>query len=582
VSLVKKEIGGESMAFAIGTELNFAASRDYEPIDTRFPTSLRIATRKSLEFSRYADEDSELFLAGKPIGMSVPEMMRRLDGSGKLLNELSGHFSGLLLREGEPAMFFADRYGGCQWFHTDVGGCSVWATDWRLLPLTPDMLWDNRSWDETAVFRYQTEGRTLFRNISELPIFHIAKVDQGVQLQRSWRMPAVAKNTGQSMEQFVEETNAALHENVAATLAGRSSATVLLSGGVDSALLAAIARDHVENLTAISCEFVGSENPELGTAKAFAKTLNIEHKVIAFDEDRITADLRELVGIIGSPLRHYSTLTMHQLLASIQQPGEVVLYGETADTLFGSSIYLVLEDWDKQRQFAQRLPSGLLKLMKRLLTRRSVRNWAQRSQICQRIHNLGLLYDRSQGSLETDALGRTAIRYRGSALSKLSEIADCDLAKFIDESLAGMDHTEYGRTVVLDIEVPRHYRETQASASLFGLDIASPFHMPKIHDICARLPNRFLEKDGYTKPVLRELACRFYPRDLIYQEKWGFPVPQRSWLAGPLHELVSEAFADEMWHKTMNLEDYPAQQHFQFLWFVLNMYLTKQAFLEKT
>jgi asparagine synthase (glutamine-hydrolysing) len=68
----------------------------------------------------------------------------------------------------------------------------------------------------------------------------------------------------------------------------------------------------------------------------------------------------------------------------------------------------------------------------------------------------------------------------------------------------------------------------------FGISVEMPFISPEIVDVALQLPSRLKADGGIAKPVLKTLAARYYPKELVYRNKQGFPTPTSRWLGGPL------------------------------------------------
>jgi asparagine synthase (glutamine-hydrolysing) len=76
----------------------------------------------------------------------------------------------------------------------------------------------------------------------------------------------------------------------------------------------------------------------------------------------------------------------------------------------------------------------------------------------------------------------------------------------------------------------------------FGVAVVTPFLAPEVVGIAERLPSG-LKTDGVeSKPVLKTLAARYFPREWIYRPHQGFPTPTLRWLQGPLERWRREMF----------------------------------------
>jgi hypothetical protein len=86
--------------------------------------------------------------------------------------------------------------------------------------------------------------------------------------------------------------------------------------------------------------------------------------------------------------------------------------------------------------------------------------------------------------------------------------------------------------------VMNHIENTGRLATKFDLHMYASFVLNDLRSVALRLPVDMQgNKKGY-KLVLRELACRYLPREFVYTQKFGFPTPEKNWLKGPLASRV--------------------------------------------
>jgi asparagine synthase (glutamine-hydrolysing) len=77
----------------------------------------------------------------------------------------------------------------------------------------------------------------------------------------------------------------------------------------------------------------------------------------------------------------------------------------------------------------------------------------------------------------------------------------------------------------------------------YGLEVRSPLLDHVLVEKLARIPFSLKIKGGEPKYLLKKLAERYLPKDILYRRKQGFSMPVASWLRGPAVPLAREAFA---------------------------------------
>jgi len=291
---------------------------------------------------------------------------------------------------------------------------------------------------------------------------------------------------------------------------------VLLSGGVDSFILAAIACKHFTKVKAYTPTWIEGENPELDRAIAFSKKLGIEHHVITITSKEFNLSFFEMIEANGIPNRNYSSLVLHALFKSI--PEEHILYGEYADTLFGSfpvKTGIIDRSYGRVLSF---LPNSIFpERIKEILSNiklKSLRSLILIPSVTERFiekHLISLDIDPSQKS--------------GYELQKMfTRVAAIEF--------------------ILKTDCSQHMIEIETSALLFGKKIVTPFYNQRMVAISNQLSSRQMFGDSelsirknfkkdtsvQVKPLLKKLACQFIEPEAIYLKKLGFPTPFASWV----------------------------------------------------
>jgi asparagine synthetase B (glutamine-hydrolysing) len=76
-------------------------------------------------------------------------------------------------------------------------------------------------------------------------------------------------------------------------------------------------------------------------------------------------------------------------------------------------------------------------------------------------------------------------------------------------------------------------------ATPHSLAVEMPFLLPDVLTIGLHLPDALKFDGAESKPLLKDLAIRYFPREWIYAPKFGFPAPLPGWLRGPLAPWVA-------------------------------------------
>lgn len=326
-----------------------------------------------------------------------------------------------------------------------------------------------------------------------------------------------------------DATDAALDAALVRVRLRSRTVGVLLSGGVDSSLLAAKAmRAGFDRCVAYTAELVGHDNPELERARRAARHLGIEHRVVPVRDqdihdtaDRVVLDM-QAPGADGG-------FVYAALFRAAAGDVDLLLHGEAADTLFGSII---------QRRFG------------RHVARHSAVAWMPRPV---RRALAGLVGDPRRGYrhalhelLAYDPRGwaaRVLRRECATAPSLLVPGAPRDPtyeAEFLESCVdpRAPSASAYVNQVVLYGSCRYRWQWIDRLARSHGLGLSFPYLDDAVLSVARRLPPDRGFDGTTTKPVLRSVAARYLPAGFAAEPKLAFPTPTEAWLRGPLHHWV--------------------------------------------
>src|SRR5205814_532843 len=149
-------------------------------------------------------------------------------------------------------------------------------------------------------FDYVPAPLSIYEGVSKLPAAHTLTLEDGrVQVERYWKLSYKTREPIPTVNEAAEELQRLLADSVRMRLVSDVPLGVLLSGGIDSSLVTALAvRASSETVKTFSISFAESSFDESQYARAVAKFLGTDHH-----EERFSASLAaNLVGEICSRL----------------------------------------------------------------------------------------------------------------------------------------------------------------------------------------------------------------------------------------------------------------------------------------
>lgn len=340
----------------------------------------------------------------------------------------------------------------------------------------------------------------------------------------------------------LEET---LRESVRLHLRSDVPLAVLLSGGLDSSLIAAYAADELgEPPQTYTVGFGDAAFDELDAARTVAAALGARHHEISVRPDAV-ADLPEIVARLEEPLADPSAIPLWYVCRAVAGEVKVALAGEGGDELFGGySRYA----WDPvARRVGALLPAARLARLARLVERMpGVGGRGGRKDPLRRavklLRHAGLPAAERYLSWFELASGDLRAELLGGGLAPATRVFERRLAEAPAglTALGRLQHVDL-RTMLLD--------DLMSKADKMSMAHSLELRVPLLDNEVARaglfLPDREKVRRVETKVALRRLVGARLPEAIARRPKQGFEVPISRWLREDLSELAGDLLARE-------------------------------------
>ncbi len=494
-----------------------------------------IAVRLASAASLYDDGTSVIvvdgFLDQTPAGADDAAYVARLLGEQgpEGLDTLTGSFAiAVWNRQTTCALLVRDRFATKPLFYarTSTGWC--WGSQIQAMtPLLPSVTVDRQALPELIHYRWLAGERTLVDGVRQVLPGHAVTLDpreRAPRARRYFRLGDLPRESGASWDTWRNRADEALTAYFARVSRRFRRVGILLSAGVDSSLLAAKAsQTGFERCLAVTGRIAGFENPELPGAMRTAAHLGIEHRVVDVTDPFLEGALPGFVERIEYPHRNYTGLVMQRLIESLGGEVDAIVFGEGADTMFGCREAVQLEQYDAKQRRLRGLP------------------WWLRNAAARAAGTIpGSLAARAATLLELDTVRQMQALDHVDYLVSPSDIVPGipRVAAYDPDALAAFDRP--GDPLLERYQSLSVYSDCRCRIDLLdrlteplGLQVLSPFFARELTDVAGRLPEALMRRGTESKPILRDIACRHFPREWIYEQKMGFPVPLTRWLDGP-------------------------------------------------
>ena len=195
---------------------------------------------------------------------------------------------------------------------------------------------------------------TMLNGVRKVPPGHRLEVRGGriVRHAAFFEPPAPSRGDTRGEAERVDELATLLDQVVAEHLIADVPVGLLLSGGLDSSLVAALAARH-GNLTTVCMGFDGSDIDERAHARGVAQHVGSRHVDVSISADDVKAEVMQGAWVFDDLFADWGTMTTRLLYRRCREMGlKVVLVGEGADELFGGyDIFNVPQPLSLWRQF---------------------------------------------------------------------------------------------------------------------------------------------------------------------------------------------------------------------------------------
>ena len=423
-------------------------------------------------------------------------------------------------RAGEKPLFYTERSGEL-WFASEIQALLIHPGLSREL--------DGLALSEFLALGYVREPRTMFQSIRKVP----AGVSLNFGPNPSPTRHIIATPTVSVPPSSTEARRVLrglLEDAVGKQMTADVPVGVFTSGGVDSALITAIAQRRAMGgdveLTTFTASFEDSAYDEGPAARRMATALRTRHCEIEVGERQLAEALQVLVRGMAEPLADPALLPTYLVSREAKNHVGVVLTGEGADELFGGyPTYL----GHRAAAAFRDLPGWL---------HRTVRTATSRSSATHRPNTLPFLLQR-WAAHAGDGWRQRHLAWFGTGLlphleaDRRAEVIDALPRIEEADAVAGaraLDFQTYLRDGLL-VKLDR-------ASMLVSLESRSPFLDPFVTGFAAGLPPRFVIDGWRTKPLLKAVAAEILPPWVVRRRKRGLSVPIASWINRGLREEV--------------------------------------------
>jgi asparagine synthase (glutamine-hydrolysing) len=484
--------------------------------------------RKKLDLQGRTSSDTETLL-----------LLYRKYGTD-FLDHLDGMFVFALYDQQEKKLFIArDRAGKKPLYYYNDGEKLVFASELNclrgLLPL--QMNTDN--------FYHYTRLGTFYRSLT--PYHKVTELGAGscllvdcsnfaVKEYKWWNIhEQYTRSNTDTIEQSEEKVDGYLNDAVKNRLESSDlEVGCFLSGGIDSGLATAIGSKYNNKLKTFTVSFDGEYN-EAPLAKLVADKYHTEHTEIKISFSNLKNDLEKILCNYGEPFFDSSAIPSYYVSREAKKHLTVILNGDGADELFGGyRRYVPFAKYDFFK--SSKLVKGSAAMLKKLLpasnNKKSKYNYLYRLAGLASKSNLEIYLSAGVDIMEDYEKNIIApsFDYLQPIRNDFDVIASAPLS-----GLKKIMNMDFDTNLFSDLLVKMDIA-TMASS----LEGRSPFLCKALLEYVPGMSDQHKINGSTTKYLLRRLAKKYLPEELVNQPKRGFEIPLKSWVNTELRDMIGD------------------------------------------
>jgi asparagine synthase (glutamine-hydrolysing) len=458
------------------------------------------------------------------------------------LERLNGMFAfGLFDAARDRLLLARDRAGEKPMFYRADHRSLVFASELKALfadPACPRRL-DVGSLDHYLAFGYVPGDRCLVEGVRKLPAGHALTFDVrsgALERWRYWHLPGAftgAPNVAD--EELVDELDRLLQDSVRLRMIADVPVGVMLSGGVDSSLVTAMAaRVSSRPVKTFTISFPGYGSfDEAPYAKLVARHFGTDHVELAGEPATVDL-LPELARQYDEPIADSSMVPTYLVSKLIRREATVALGGDGGDELFGGYPH---HSWvQQQARMGGWLPCPARWALRRASTRLPVGTKG-------RNYLLGLSAPPPLNIVQFNVLFDCAARAR--LLAHLGPLAAASPSpEAYKAALCLPGETPLRQSTALDFHtylVDDILVKVDRASMMCSLEVRAPFLDPGLIEFAfGRVPDRLRATADERKALPRQLARRLLPAALDLDRKHGFSLPLHKWFKGDWGRYIED------------------------------------------
>ncbi|KUP06852.1 asparagine synthase [Bacillus coahuilensis p1.1.43] len=497
-------------------------------------------------------------------------------------SKLRGMFGIVIWDKVANTLFGArDPFGIKPFYYKEDGELTYFASEKMSLELVSNESLINRKFLQHYLsFQYIPEPYTLSKKIRKLEPGHyfMKKLGTPLAINAYWKPsfhPIISDQN--SLKKEIREV---MEESVSIHMRSDVPVGSFLSGGIDSTIIVALAKEFHPNIQTFSVGFERDGFSEIDVAKETADKLGVMNYNYTITAEEYMNELPKILWHMDDPLADPAAIPLYFVAREASKYVTVALSGEGADELFGGyNIYREPQSLRIFNSVPNLLKNWLYKLSTILPEGMRGKSFLERgcTPVCDRYIGNAKIFTENEKKSLLQSMDETVhfTDITNKLFHQTEHYSAVDQMQYIDM------HTWLRGDILLKAD-----RMTMAHS----LELRVPFLDKEVFKVASKIPMEYKIANNTTKYILRQAFEGIIPNHVVGRKKLGFPVPIRHWLKNEMHDwaknMIIESPTDHHFNKTylLNLLDQHVagkHDHSRKIWTVLMFMQWHQVYVEK-
>ncbi len=460
------------------------------------------------------------------------------------VKQLRGMFAFVIWDTNEQTMFAArDMFGIKPLYYAERNGQFLYASEEKALyAVMEHPEFDHDALQDYMTFQYVPEPETMSTEIkSMMPGTYMVKhVGQPLKITRYTDTTFAPVN--KSEDELVKAVHDVLINSVKIHMRSDVPVGAFLSGGIDSTIVACIAKQFNQNLSTFSVGFERKGYSEIDVAKETAEVLGVKNYSHVITAKEFMKAFPHFVWCMDDPLADPAAVPQFFVTKEARKHVIVALTGEGADELFGG--YTIYHEPISLRPFKYLRPlNGALHAISKMMPEgMRGKSYLQRGTVPLEDRYVGNAFIFNEHDKQLFMRGYNQEHPFKQIMAPYYEQA----ANY--DQITKMQYIDIHEWLNGDL-----LRNGDRTSMAHSLELRTPFLDKEVFKVASQIPWDLRIKDGTTKWILREAVKDIVPAHVLHRRKLGFPVPIRFWLKDEMYDwaknIINESPTEKYFDK---------------------------------